>query len=103
VGQIRSAQGGTLLLDEVCELPLSVQPKLLRVLEQREVQPLGESRQRHRSGREVAVTVCRRCPRLNATQQDRAEGSAVFLFTGGNDIGYKNIIKVKTTAYIIFS
>jgi transcriptional regulator of acetoin/glycerol metabolism len=43
-GFFRSADGGTLLLDEVADLPLVIQAKLLRVLEQREVQPLGESR-----------------------------------------------------------
>jgi DNA-binding NtrC family response regulator len=43
-GFFRSAEGGTLLLDEVSDLPMSVQAKLLRVLEQREVQPLGETR-----------------------------------------------------------
>jgi DNA-binding NtrC family response regulator len=42
-GYLQAAHGGTLLLDEVTDLPLSLQPKLLRALELRQVVPLGDS------------------------------------------------------------
>jgi DNA-binding NtrC family response regulator len=43
LGRIQAAQGGTLFLDEVSEIPLGMQAKLLRFLEQKEIQRLGTS------------------------------------------------------------
>lgn len=43
-GAFRLANGGTLFIDELGELPVGLQPNLLRVLESREVQPLGKDR-----------------------------------------------------------
>lgn len=43
-GMIRAADGGTLFLDEIGDLPIDVQPKILRFLQEGEVQPIGEKR-----------------------------------------------------------
>ena len=43
-GLFELAHGGTLLLDEISELPLNLQSRLLRVIEEREVQPIGDDR-----------------------------------------------------------
>jgi DNA-binding NtrC family response regulator len=55
-GLIRSAGGGTLFLDEIGDLPLDVQPKLLRFLEQGEVMPVGETRPQGVDVRILAAT-----------------------------------------------
>src|SRR5208282_2394116 len=55
-GYFRSAAGGTLFLDEIGELPLRLQPKLLRAVETHEVQPVGSSRGYKVTLRLVAAT-----------------------------------------------
>ena len=55
-GAIAAADGGTVFLDEIGELPLSMQPKLLRVLETRTVRRLGETHYRSIDVRFVSAT-----------------------------------------------
>ena len=55
-GAIESADGGTVFLDEIGELPITMQPKLLRVLEQRTVRRIGESTHRPVDVRFVSAT-----------------------------------------------
>src|SRR5438132_11933721 len=55
-GFFAEASGGTLVLDEIGELPLSVQPKLLRALQEGEIQPVGAGRVDRVDVRVVACT-----------------------------------------------
>jgi DNA-binding NtrC family response regulator len=55
-GLIRTASGGTLFLDEIGDLPLDVQPKLLRFLEQHEIMPIGETKPQRVDVRVIAAT-----------------------------------------------
>src|SRR5262245_44260212 len=55
-GKFEQAQGGTLLLDEITEMPLALQAKLLRVLQEREVELIGSSEPKPLDMRVIATT-----------------------------------------------
>jgi len=67
-GLFRAAQGGTIFLDEILELPPALQPKLLRALEQREVLPLGATTP---IPIDVRIVVATQEPLENAVEEGR--------------------------------
>jgi transcriptional regulator with PAS, ATPase and Fis domain len=71
-GKFELAHGGTLLLDEVGEMPLSLQPKLLRALQEREIDRLGDTRSVKVDIRVIA-TANRPLPALVKEGQFRAD------------------------------
>ena len=80
VGKVHSAHGGTLFLDEIGEMPMAVQAKLLRFLENREVQRLGSSDTFRVDVRVVAATNAKLHERVAAREfrQDLFYRLAVF-------------------------
>jgi NtrC-family two-component system response regulator AlgB len=55
-GKVKAAEGGTLFLDEIGDLPMEIQPKLLRLLQEREYERLGENITRQANLRVIAAT-----------------------------------------------
>jgi two-component system, NtrC family, response regulator AlgB len=55
-GKVAAADGGTLFLDEIGEMPLEIQPKLLRLLQEREYERVGEAKIRKANVRVIAAT-----------------------------------------------
>jgi NtrC-family two-component system response regulator AlgB len=55
-GKVRAAEGGTLFLDEIGDLPMEIQPKLLRLLQEREYERLGENITRQATVRVITAT-----------------------------------------------
>jgi len=55
-GKVKAADGGTLFLDEIGDLPLEIQPKLLRLLQEREYERVGENATHQSNVRVIAAT-----------------------------------------------
>jgi two-component system, NtrC family, response regulator AlgB len=55
-GKVKAAEGGTIFLDEIGDLPMEIQPKLLRLLQEREYERLGENVTRRANLRVIAAT-----------------------------------------------
>jgi two-component system response regulator PilR (NtrC family) len=82
-GLIQSAEGGTLLLDEIADLPLHMQVKLLRVIQEKAVRPIGEQQE---VGIDVRV--------LSATHKNLAQLVAEGKFR--EDLFYRvNVIELR--------
>ncbi|MEP7102107.1 MAG: sigma 54-interacting transcriptional regulator [Burkholderiales bacterium] len=71
-GKFRIADGGTLLLDEIGDMPLALQSKLLRVLQEQEVEPLGSNTVQRIDVRIIAAT-SRDLPAMVAAGSFRAD------------------------------
>lgn len=68
LGRVREAHGGTLFLDEIGDMPLALQSRLLRVLQDRQVTPLG-------GGKAVNVDFALVCATHRTLRQDAASGA----------------------------
>ncbi len=85
-GLFQEAHGSTLLLDEIADIPVSIQTKLLRVLQEQEIKPLGASR-----GHKVDVRI------LASTNQDLE--AKIRERTFREDLFYRlNVVTIKTPA-----